>query len=192
MKSYTYAGPHDLGQFGIELLGGGTCATGERVRCDLTERGRLVVSKTLGLPDYAEFAGNVTAGDPSDPYVASFMMPHGLAKGLAIIGMFEAHGCNTVLVFQSDAEWAVLRELEGLRLESGEDQSVLADYVAKCYTEPTTYVTARHIFGYDRAIMPPAPSQVELRDVQYAAYAVPGSPNYGGRFNPPSDHLILE
>ena len=41
---------NDLAAYGIEPLTGEACGLGYRILCDVTERGRNVVGKALGIP----------------------------------------------------------------------------------------------------------------------------------------------
>jgi len=86
----------DLEPFGIHPLTGEADALGFRCLCDVTEAGRKLMAETFGLkPDCCQ--DNWNNGGADNPHVGSVMLPNDAWKPLAIIALFTAGRCHTVI-----------------------------------------------------------------------------------------------
>jgi hypothetical protein len=84
----------DLAAYGIEPLTGEACGLGYRILCDVTEKGRNVLSKAFGIPTLV-LAENWNRGSPQDPHVGCVMLAHEMLTSLAIFALLES-GCKEV------------------------------------------------------------------------------------------------
>ncbi len=92
MKSIRYL--NDLSPYGIEPLTGEACGLMYRVLCDVTESGRKIVAKTLGIPQL-NLPPAWNRGSPEDPHVGSIMLAPELFTPLTIFALLEG-GCTEV------------------------------------------------------------------------------------------------
>lgn len=86
----------DLEPYGIIPLTGEACGLSYRYLCDLTEKGKKIVEKTLSVSCTSQ---NWNHGSDSDPHVASIMLPHELTIPLAVFATLE-NGFTEVDIFQ--------------------------------------------------------------------------------------------
>ncbi len=83
-----------LREYGIDLLTGEACSLMYRILCDLTEKGKRVVERCLGVQIQSE---NWNHGSSDDPHVASIMLTHEMFTPLAVFALLES-GCREVWV----------------------------------------------------------------------------------------------
>ena len=85
---------NDLLPFGIDPLTGEACGLSYRILCDVTENGRTILSKALGIP-------NLTLPEPwnrgttTEPHVGSVMLAFEMLVPLAVFALLES-GCKEV------------------------------------------------------------------------------------------------
>ena len=107
----------DLERFGIVPLTGESCGYGRRILCDLTAKGAATVARFLGLSGVQgskAFADNWNGGTPSDPHVASVMLPRfGLLDELALFCCLDQgipaaiiRGDGTILALEDEQDIA--------------------------------------------------------------------------------------
>ena len=85
---------NDLERYGIELLTGEACGLSYRLLCDVTEQGRKILAKCLGIPNL-NLAENWNRGRAEDPHVGSIMLTHEMLTPLAVFALLES-GCKEV------------------------------------------------------------------------------------------------
>lgn len=85
----------DLCRFGIVPLTGEACGLSYRLLCDVTEHGKKILEKALGLPDL-RLAQNWNPGPADDPHVGSIMFAPELLGFLGVFALLE-NGCEEVL-----------------------------------------------------------------------------------------------
>jgi hypothetical protein len=98
-----------LREFGIDALTGEACSLGYRLLCDLTERGKHIVERCLGVEIRSE---NWNGGSEDDPHVASIMLTQEMLVPLAVFALLEA-GCREV--------WVTDRAAIGVDADNSED-----------------------------------------------------------------------
>lgn len=91
---------NELRPFGIDPLTGEACGLSYRILCDVTQQGKRVIQKALGVVNL-ELTENWNRGDPNDPPVGSIMLAPELLIPLAIFALLE-HGCCEVWRTKSD------------------------------------------------------------------------------------------
>jgi hypothetical protein len=84
----------DLRDYGIVLLTGEACSLLYRLLCDLTENGKRVVERCLGVQIASE---NWNSGPENDPHVASIMLTREMLVPLAVFALLQS-GCPEVWV----------------------------------------------------------------------------------------------
>lgn len=94
MKSITSVS--DLEAYGIEPLTGEACGLSYRILCDVTERGRKVLAKALGIPNLTLPAA-WNRGTAADPHVGSIMLAPELVTFIGVFALLES-GCTQVWV----------------------------------------------------------------------------------------------
>ena len=92
MKTITSFG--DLAAYGIDPLTGEACGLGYRILCDVTERGRHLLSKAFGVPRLA-LPDSWNRGSAADPHVGSVMLAFEMLVPLAVFALLES-GCTEV------------------------------------------------------------------------------------------------
>lgn len=85
---------NDLARYGIVPLTAEACGLMYRLLFDLTERGRHIVGKCLGLPDL-NLAPPWNRGSEQEPHVGSIMLAQEIMVPLAIFALLES-GCGEV------------------------------------------------------------------------------------------------
>ena len=85
---------NDIEPYGIELLTGEACGLSYRLLCDVTEQGRKILAKCLGIPNL-NLAENWNRGRAEDPHVGSIMLTHEMLTPLAVFALLES-GCKEV------------------------------------------------------------------------------------------------
>ena len=100
----------DLILFGIDPLTGEACALSWRILFDVTEAGRKVLAKCLGVPNLA-LAEAWNRGSVTDPHVGSIMLTQEMLTPLAVFALLES-GCMECWVFRNGGV---------LGVESGDD-----------------------------------------------------------------------
>lgn len=75
---------NDLRQYGINVLTGESCALSRRLLCDLTEAGRSLVIKALGIPDIS-LSADWNGGDA----VGSMLLDRETLRTCAILALFQ-------------------------------------------------------------------------------------------------------
>lgn len=86
---------NDLRPFGIEPLTGEACGLSYRLLCDVTQNGRHIIEKTLGIAQLA-LPDCWNRGDARNPHIGSIMLVPELLIPLAIFALLE-NGCEEVL-----------------------------------------------------------------------------------------------
>jgi hypothetical protein len=112
------AGLADLRRFGIDPLTGEACGLGYRILCDVTEAGRKVLARMLGIPDL-KVAEAWNRGSTEAPHVGSVMLSMEMFVPLAVFALLE-NGCKvallardgTVFGFSTEPSDATLRIIE--------------------------------------------------------------------------------
>ena len=82
----------DLTPFGIEPLTGEACGLSYRILCDVTEGGRTILAKALGIPKLA-LPSAWNRGSATDPHVGSVMLPFEMLVPIAVFALLES-GCS--------------------------------------------------------------------------------------------------
>lgn len=90
----TIASFGDLAAYGIEPLTGEACGLGYRILCDVTEKGRCVLSKALGIPNLV-LPEAWNRGTVAEPHIGSIMLTLEMLVPLAVFGLLE-NGCTEV------------------------------------------------------------------------------------------------
>jgi hypothetical protein len=85
---------NDLLPFGINPLTGEACGLSYRILCDVTEPGRKILAKALGIPRLA-LPEAWNRGGAADPHVGSVMLPFEMLTPLAVFSLLES-GCTQV------------------------------------------------------------------------------------------------
>ena len=83
---------NDLQPFGIIILTGEACGLGFRILFDVTERGRQIVGRCLGVPNIV-LAEAWNQGSTEDPHVGSILLTQEMLIPLAVFALLEA-GCS--------------------------------------------------------------------------------------------------
>ncbi len=123
MKTNTIHSFNDLKQFGIDILTGESCALSRRLLCDVTEEGRNLVIKALGVPD-------ISLSAPWNDGVGSILLERDTLKTLCILALFEDKNCLEVWEFKKDGSFHGL-DLENLGLWNDYDKNENADNYEK-------------------------------------------------------------
>lgn len=105
---------NDLMPFGIDPLTGEACGLSYRILCDVTEHGRAVFAKALGIPKLA-LPEPWNRGTATDPHIGSVMLPFEMLVPLAVFALLEG-GCTEV--------WLV-REGGVVGIEPGDSPEIL-------------------------------------------------------------------
>jgi len=84
----------DLTALGIEPLTGEACGLMYRILCDVTEHGKHVLEKCLGIPRLA-LPSPWNRGGDSDPHVGSIMLAPEMFVPIAVFALLES-GCTEV------------------------------------------------------------------------------------------------
>ena len=90
----------DLERFGIETLTGEVCGLSYRVLCDVTEKGRKLLQKCLGLPDL-KLSAPWNSGSTAEPHTGSFMMPPEMFVPFGVFALLES-GCSEVWLYRNN------------------------------------------------------------------------------------------
>ena len=83
-----------LHEYGVIALTGEACSLMYRILCDLTENGKRVVQRCLGVEIQSESWNH---GSDADPHVASIMLTQEMLVPLAVFALLES-GCREVWV----------------------------------------------------------------------------------------------
>ena len=83
---------HDLKPLGIESLTGEACGLSYRILCDVTEAGRRIVGKCLGIPDLA-LSPPWNRGSQTTPHVGSILLVPEMFVPLGVFALLES-GCS--------------------------------------------------------------------------------------------------
>lgn len=87
----------DLEPFGVVPLTGEACGLMYRILCDVTERGRRVLARCLGVPNLT-LADPWNRGSKDDPHVGSVMLAPQLLVPVGVFALLE-HGCTEVWLY---------------------------------------------------------------------------------------------
>jgi len=87
----------DLRPYGFDALTGEACGLMYRLLLDVTENGRKVIGKCLGMPD-PRLAEAWNRGAPADPHVGSIMLSQELLTPIGIFALLES-GCTEVWLY---------------------------------------------------------------------------------------------
>lgn len=85
---------NDLLPFGIDPLTGEACGLSYRILCDVTERGRKILGKALGIPALA-LPEPWNRGGATDPHIGSVMLAFEMLTPLSVFALLES-GCREV------------------------------------------------------------------------------------------------
>ncbi len=91
---------NDLTPYGIKPLTGEACGLMYRILCDVTESGRKIVAKTLGIPQLS-LPDAWNRGSATDPHIGSIMLAPEMYLVLAVFALLEA-GCIEVWQVRDD------------------------------------------------------------------------------------------
>lgn len=77
-----------LEEYGIVPLTGESDAHMYRVLCDVTQQGKAIIERTLGMQITP--AENWNSGSASDPHVGSFLLPHEFVSPFAVFCLLSS------------------------------------------------------------------------------------------------------
>ena len=89
----------DLTPFGIEILTAEACGVSYRYLCDVTEKGRKVLSVAFGIPNFT-LAEAWNRGSDAEPHVGSIMLSHCMLTPVGVFALLES-GCKEVWLYTS-------------------------------------------------------------------------------------------
>lgn len=89
----------DLAPFGIKILTAEACGLSYRYLCDVTEKGRKVLSVAFGIPNFS-LAEAWNSGTDAEPHVGSIMLTHCMLTPIGVFALLES-GCKEVYLYQS-------------------------------------------------------------------------------------------
>lgn len=89
----------DLAPLGIEILTGEACGLGYRYLCDVTEKGRKILAKAFGIPNFA-LAEAWNRGTKEEPHIGSIMLSHSMLSPIGIFALLES-GCTEVWLYKN-------------------------------------------------------------------------------------------
>jgi len=95
---------NDLREFGIVPLTGEACGLSYRLLCDVTERGKRLLEKAMGV-DEIKLADNWNNDDKS-PHVGSIMLPNSVIPFIGIFALLE-RGCREVWIDKQDSLFGI-------------------------------------------------------------------------------------
>ncbi len=96
----------DFRRAGINMLTGEACGLSLRILCDVTEKGRLLFCKALGLNPAANKLGeNWNGGPKDDPHVGSVMLSRDMLPTLSIFAALETPDIVECYVVYDKGEW---------------------------------------------------------------------------------------
>jgi hypothetical protein len=78
-----------LHEFGIDCLTGEACAVGNRLLCDVTKRGKMILETMLGSELTLKENWN-SGASKYDPHIGSIMLPRQMFSAVAIWCLFSA------------------------------------------------------------------------------------------------------
>ena len=84
----------DLAPFGIEILTAEACGLSYRYLCDVTEKGRKVLSVAFGIPNFT-LAEAWNAGTDESPHIGSIMLSSSMLTPIGVFALLES-GCTEV------------------------------------------------------------------------------------------------
>jgi hypothetical protein len=84
----------DLAPFGIEILTAEACGLSYRYLCDVTEKGRKVLSVAFGIPNFS-LAEAWNRGTDAAPHVGSIMLSQCMLTPAGVFALLES-GCTEV------------------------------------------------------------------------------------------------
>ena len=90
---------NDLTPFGIEFLTAEACGVSYRYLCDVTEKGRKVLSVTFGIPTFS-LAEAWNRGSDAEPHVGSIMLSQCMLTPIGVFALLES-GCTEVWLYKS-------------------------------------------------------------------------------------------
>ena len=90
---------NDLTPFGIEILTAEACGVSYRYLCDVTERGRKVLSVAFGIPNFT-LAEAWNRGTAAEPHVGSIMLSQCMLTPIGVFALLES-GCKEVWLYKS-------------------------------------------------------------------------------------------
>lgn len=104
MSTVQFSNWSDFRRVGIDYLTGEACGLMLRGLCDLTARGKRLVSKTFGIEFQSE-AWN--SGGKADPHVASILLHVDMLPMLSIFACLETGGIvECYALYNKDKTWA--------------------------------------------------------------------------------------
>ena len=90
---------NDLTPFGIEILTAEACGVSYRYLCDVTEKGRKVLSVAFGIPDFT-LAEAWNQGTDTEPHVGSIMLSPCMLTPIGVFALLES-GCTEVRLYKN-------------------------------------------------------------------------------------------
>jgi hypothetical protein len=92
---------NDLAPFGIEILTGEACGLSYRLLCDVTEKGRKILSVAFGIPDFT-LAEAWNTGTTKEPHIGSILLADSMLTPVGIFALLE-NGCREVWLYKNDS-----------------------------------------------------------------------------------------
>ena len=89
----------DLTPFGIEILTAEACGLSYRYLCDVTEKGRKVLSVAFGIPNFT-LAEAWNRGTDASPHVGSIMLSQCMLTPIGVFALLES-GSTEVWLLKS-------------------------------------------------------------------------------------------
>lgn len=100
----------DLRPYGVVLLTGESCGLSYRLLCDVTDRGRAIIEKCLGVR--ITFAESWNRGTDDEPHTGSILLAPEMLVPLGVFALLET-GCTEV--------WLIERWLLGIEYDDKAD-----------------------------------------------------------------------
>ena len=129
----------DLTPFGIEILTAEACGVSYRCLCDVTEKGRKVLSVAFGIPNFS-LAEAWNRGTNALPHVGSIMLSQCMLTPIGVFALLES-GCSEVLLMKN----GVLLGMEPS--DRPEDIAHLSEFVRKFSYGGTAGSRNQHFFS---------------------------------------------
>jgi hypothetical protein len=85
---------NDLACYGVDALTGEACGLSYRILCDVTEQGKRILAKALGVSDMV-LPENWNRGSEDAPHVGSIMLAPEMLIPIGVFALLET-GCTAV------------------------------------------------------------------------------------------------
>ena len=132
----------DLGQYGIVALTREADNLNYRVLCDVTQKGKELLEKVLGIKEL-QLHDNWNNGSDDDPHIGSILLSHNMIVDIAVIALLDS-GHHTVYHIEEQMTNYIINYVVGISESDKREEYDIKEYHNEKIVRKYSYKNTNH------------------------------------------------